>query len=83
MDYNTAIENVFEVFYDGNAHSRMLNGAQLNRGVGATGLIRADGQGRQEQQMPEVGHKSRKRGGAFLVPCPSFEHHLRFICGFR
>lgn len=27
----------FKVFYDGNAHSRMLNGAQLKLGIKATG----------------------------------------------
>lgn len=60
------------------AHSRLLNGAELNLRVGTTGLIRAGW-----AEGPEVGHASRKRRGAFFVPCPDFEYHQRFICGSR
>lgn len=60
----------------------MLNGAELNQGWGAPGFIRAGwAGGAQEQQMREAGPGRRRRAEAFLAPCPSFEHHLRFARG--
>ena len=72
MDYNTAIENVFKVFYDGNAHSRMLNGAQLNQGVGATGLIRVDWAGAPGAADARGGAQKQEKRWCFSCAMPQF-----------